>query len=80
MASRRRSSEQRLTLTQLRERAGLTQQDLARATGVSQMEISRAERREDHRVSTLRRYVEALGGTLEVSVSVGHETLRLRDV
>ena len=32
---------------------------------MAQADVSRTESREDHRLSTLRRYVEALGGELE---------------
>ncbi len=39
---------------------------LAEALDVAQSEISRIERRNDVLLSTLRRYVRALGGELEV--------------
>jgi len=47
---------------------------------VSQIEVSRAERRTDHRVSTLRRYVQALGGDLVVSARFGRRLIPLRGV
>lgn len=37
-------------------------------------------RREDHKLSTLRRYVEALGVELEVIVNLGDKRLRLHSV
>jgi len=43
-----------------------TQQDLAATLGVGQDAISRLEKRSDMLLSTLRRYVEAMGGTLEL--------------
>ncbi|MDP3616273.1 MAG: XRE family transcriptional regulator, partial [Rhodoferax sp.] len=43
-----------------------TQQDLAAALGVRQDTISRLEKRSDMLLSTMRRYVEAMGGTLEL--------------
>jgi transcriptional regulator with XRE-family HTH domain len=42
----------------------MTQQQLADALGIGQDGISRLEQRQDLRVSTLRAYVEALGGRL----------------
>ena len=60
-----------MDLRALREAVGLTQEELARKVVVTQSQLSKLERREDHRISTLRRYVEALGGRLEVSAVVG---------
>jgi len=36
------------------------------------------ENRDDYRLSTLRRFVQALGGWLEVIAHVGDETVKLR--
>ncbi len=54
------------TLKDLRQAAEQTQQDLAAALGVGQDTISRMEKRSDMLLSTMRRYVEAMGGTLEL--------------
>ena len=54
------------TLKDLRQAAEQTQQDLAAALGVGQDTISRLEKRSDMLLSTMRRYVEAMGGTLEL--------------
>jgi transcriptional regulator with XRE-family HTH domain len=69
-----------MTLQELRENADKSQYEIAAVSGVSQMEISRAERRTDHRVSTLRRYVRALGGELEVFARFPRKVVRLRGV
>ncbi len=53
-------------LTRAREEQGLTQQDVADRLGVSQANISRIEHEEDLYLSTLRDYVEALGGELQL--------------
>ncbi len=55
-----------LNLRAMRELLGKSQVEVASAAAMSQGEISRAERRSDHLLSTLRRYVEAMGGELEV--------------
>ena len=41
---------------------------------------NQVERRDDHLLSTLRRYVEALGGHIEVVAIVGGKRIRLRGV
>src|SRR5689334_7852007 len=59
----------RLTLRTLRDAAGKTQVDVAGEAEMDQADVSRLEARsdfEDCQVATLRRYVEALGGTLEL--------------
>jgi predicted transcriptional regulator len=67
----------RLTLRELREQLGKTQGEVAAANKVSQAELSRAERRSDHLVSTLRRYVESLGGEIEILAKVKGKHVRL---
>ena len=54
------------TLKALRQAVAQTQQDLAASLGVGQDTISRLEKRSDMLLSTLRRYVEAMGGKLEL--------------
>jgi hypothetical protein len=67
-----------LTLRTLREAAGKTQVDV---TGVSQMDqadISRLEGREsfdDCQVSTLQRYLSAIGGRLELVAAFGDKRI-----
>jgi predicted transcriptional regulator len=67
----------RLTLRELREQLGKTQGDLAAKSKISQAELSRAERRRDHLISTLRRYVESLGGEIEVLAKFKDKRVRL---
>ena len=50
----------------LRDALRFTQQQLAEELGVKQAAISKMERRPDHLVSTLRRFIEAMGGELEL--------------
>jgi transcriptional regulator with XRE-family HTH domain len=54
------------TLKDLRQAFDHTQQELAGSLGVSQDAISRIESRSDMLLSTLRRYVEAMGGRLDL--------------
>jgi len=50
----------------LRQRLGLTQEQLAEALHVRQAAISKVERRSDMYISTLRKIIEAMGGELEI--------------
>jgi DNA-binding XRE family transcriptional regulator len=60
--------EQELDLGELRRALSMTQTDLANLMKIGQESISRLERRADPRISTLRAYVEALGGRLTTGV------------
>ena len=66
-----------LNLQAVRKLVGKTQSALAKAAQMTQGDLSRAEHREDHLVSTLRRYIEALGGELEVTARFGKKKVRL---
>jgi DNA-binding XRE family transcriptional regulator len=55
-----------LRLKQLRERWGISQQELAKILNVSQPAVSKLENQPDLMLSTLRQYVESLGGNLEI--------------
>lgn len=54
-------------LTTLREARGATQQQVANAWGSTQANVSQIEHTPDIYLSTLRSYVEALGGRLEIA-------------
>ena len=66
-----------LTLTRLREARGVTQEELAHAWDVSQSNVSRVERGQDVYLSTLRNYVEALGGRLELTAVFPDQAIAL---
>ena len=68
-----------LTLKGLRQALELTQSQVGQAAAMTQSELSRLEGREDHLTSTLRRYVEALGGRLEVTAVFGKRRVKLTD-
>lgn len=67
-----------VSLRRLRERLAVTQVELAAIMGVAQGDISRLERREDALVSSLQRYVKALGGELELVATVAGERLAVK--
>jgi DNA-binding XRE family transcriptional regulator len=66
-----------LTLRQLREEAGKTQVEMAELTEITQSALSRIERREGNPFETIRTYVEALGGELEIIAVLGKKRIKL---
>jgi hypothetical protein len=67
----------------LREGAGRTQAAVASAASINQGDISRLENRsnfDDCQVATLRRYVEAMGGRLELVAAFGDKKIILAGV
>jgi len=68
------------SLKEARELAGKTQAEVASLTEMSQSQVSETERREDHLISTVRRYIEALGGELDIVAKFGDKTIRLHGV
>ena len=56
-----------LTLAELRKVRECSQEDLARELKVNQPAVAKLEKRADMYVSNLRRYIEALGGSLEIT-------------
>ena len=61
----------KIALNQLRDELDMSQAQLAAAMGVQQPAIARIENPEhDPRLSTLKRYVAALGGELSIDVTL----------
>lgn len=58
--------EEELALRDLRKAMGKTQVEVARKLRISQVTLSDTERRTDVMLSTLRKYVGALGGELDL--------------
>jgi len=56
-----------MALHELREAREKSQESLARTLKVGQPAVAKLERRTDMYVSNLRRYIEALGGSLEIT-------------
>jgi DNA-binding transcriptional regulator YiaG len=56
-------------LSAIRRAADLTQTELARQLGVSQAAVAKTEQRHDLLLSTLRAYLEAIGGHVRIVVT-----------
>jgi DNA-binding XRE family transcriptional regulator len=73
-AARRQKAEARaqeliaeqLTLRDIRKARKLTQEQMATTLNIGQDSISRLEKRSDMTLSTMRGYIEAMGGSLEL--------------
>jgi hypothetical protein len=83
IAASREWAEQKvieLNLKAVRKMTGVTQGELAKATKLAQSDISVLENRGNHLIETIRRYIEALGGELEIIARFGDKSIRLRGV
>ena len=56
------------TLQELRKARELTQVEIARALNIRQASVAQMEKRSDLMISTLRGYIEGMGGTLKLVV------------
>ncbi len=56
----------RATLAQVRQAVGLTQTQLAEELGIAQGDVSKIEHRDNLRLATLARFIEATGGHLRI--------------
>lgn len=65
-----------LQMVEARTAAGLTQEQMAKKIGVSQAQVARIEKRgyDAYTLTTLRRYVQALGDEFSLEVKVRHIT------
>lgn len=66
-----------MPLHELRAARRLSQETLAEVLKTRQSSISKIERRADMYVSTLRRYIEAMGGHLEITAQFPDGTVRI---
>lgn len=61
------SQSELLSLAELRRARGLTQEQIAQRLSISQSDVSKLERRGNLRLETLRAYVGAMGGRIELT-------------
>jgi transcriptional regulator with XRE-family HTH domain len=68
-----------MDLTQLRTARKLSQAALGEILHVEQPAIAKIEKRADMYVSTLRRFIEAMGGELEITARFPDHDVRIRN-
>ena len=69
---------QEMPLYELRRARQLSQEQLARELHVGQANVSKIERRTDVYISTLRSYVEAMGGELEITAKFPQGAVKIK--
>lgn len=77
VANRVNELKAEMALAELRQVRDRTQAELARVLKVNQPAVAKLERRADIYVSNLRRYIEALGGTLEITARFPDATVTI---
>jgi ribosome-binding protein aMBF1 (putative translation factor) len=65
------------TLRQLREARERSQVEMAKKLNIKQAAVSKLERRTDMYLSTLRSYIEAMGGQLEIIARFPNQAVRI---
>jgi DNA-binding XRE family transcriptional regulator len=76
----RRAAQQMIAampLEELREARNITQTHLASLLGITQASVCKMEKRTDMYVSTLRSFVQAMGGELEIRAIFPEGTVRI---
>jgi transcriptional regulator with XRE-family HTH domain len=69
VAARVAELKSEMALAELRQARERSQEQLARTLKVKQPAVAKLEKRADMYVSNLRRYIEALGGSLEITAT-----------
>ena len=67
-----------MPLDELRAARQLTQEHLGQLLGINQAAVSKMERRADMYVSTLAKFVEAMGGQLEIRACFPDGSVRIK--
>jgi len=73
-----RQAIKEMALDELRSARDLTQAQLAETLKMDQGSISKLERRTDMYISTLRRYIEAMGGSLQIKAVFPEGEVQIR--
>jgi len=80
IAAKAAALREEMTLEELRKSRDLSQEDMAEALDVGQPAVAKLEKRGDMHVSNLRRYIEALGGTLEITARFADASVVINSV
>lgn len=77
IAARAAVLREEMTLEELRKDLALSQEEVAEALAIGQPSVAKMEHRGDMHLSSLRRYIEALGGQLIVTAHFEEKDVRL---
>ncbi len=67
----------RIPLAELRKARSLTQEQLAEKLAIKQASVSKMESQTDMYISTMRKYIEAMGGELEITANFPDGSIRV---
>jgi predicted transcriptional regulator len=67
-----------MDLAEVRRALKLSQEEIAQTLQVGQGSVAKIEKRTDMYVSTLRRFIEAMGGELEIVARFPHHTVKIK--
>jgi len=65
-----KDNKEEISLKEIRELLGITQEDIARLLGQQQPSISKLEKREDLMLKSIFRYINAIGGNVKINISI----------
>ncbi len=80
VAAKAAALREAMTLEDLRKACDLSQEEVAQTLAVGQSAVAKLEKRADMHVSNLRRYIEALGGTLEITARFAGNSVVIRNI
>jgi DNA-binding transcriptional regulator YiaG len=69
-----------MSIDELRRDRAISQEDIAGILDINQAAVSKQVRRPDWHVSTLRRYIEAMGGQLELRANFPDRSVTLSNI
>ncbi len=75
--SKIQESLSKIPLAELRKARSLTQEQLAEKLAIKQASISKMESQTDMYISTMRKYIEAMGGELEIIANFPDGSIRV---
>jgi predicted XRE-type DNA-binding protein len=80
VAAKAAALREEMTLEELRKARDLSQGQIADALDVGQPAVAKLEKRTDMHVSNLRRYIEALGGKLEIIARFSDASVNISNI
>ena len=72
------SLREEMDLAELRKAMRLSQEELASALKIGQASVAKLEKRADMYVSTLRRFIEAMGGELDIVARFPNHDIQIK--
>lgn len=71
--------EEKMDLADVRRALKLSQDEIAQALDIGQSSVAKLEKRADMYVGTLRRFIEAMGGELEIVARFDGRVIKIRN-